>query len=375
VTPEATPRALAALQATEPPGTQPFSEKGFYLDEFRGRTLAIAASAPALEPIESVRSVLAQLAENHTRAVLLSNDPSVLESLCGTPALGADADRLETAVWRGFARAARVGLHVTSGPHFESSCHAIALRLGLSKLVWIDPDAGLRRPDGRRDSFIDLEALRGLLRDEPCDEPGLRLALLREIERALAAGLPAVNLCSAAGLGDELFTYAGSGTLFTRERYIRVRRLTLDDFDAANDLVARGVSEGYLAHRAPEEIERVLASGFGAFVEGRHLAGIGALLGHDSAGAGEIASLYTLTRFLGEGVGGHLVSFGVESARKAGCGYVFACTTSPRVAEFFEREGFRRVAANEIPPEKWQGYDPERRSRVVCLRQDLGDVG
>jgi N-acetylglutamate synthase-like GNAT family acetyltransferase len=245
------------------------------------------------------------------------------------------------------------------------------VRLGISKLVWLDPEGGLRRRDGRRDSFIDLEELRGMLRDGACDESPPRVALLGEIESALAAGLPAVNLCSAEGLGDELFSYAGSGTLFTRERYIRVRRLTLDDFDAANDLVTRGVAEGYLAPRSPEEVERVLASGFGAFVEGHHLAGIGALLGHEGDAVGEIASLYTLTRFLGEGVGGHLVSFAVAQARERGCRYVFACTTSDRVATFFEREGFERAPGEAIPPEKWHGYDPARRSRVACLRRDL----
>jgi amino-acid N-acetyltransferase len=371
VTLEATPRALAGFRQDESHTAQSFSEQGFYLDEFRGRALAIAASAPALEPLESVRSVLAQLADNHTRVVLLSDDPSILESLSDATALPAARDRLETAVWRHFASSPRAGLLVSAGDRFVAACHEIALRLGLSKLVWIDPDGGLSRGDGRRDSFIDLEELRGMLRDGTCHEPAQRVALLSEIERALADGLPAVNLCSAGGLGDELFTYAGSGTLFTRERYIRVRRLTLDDFDAANDLVARGVSEGYLAPRAPEEVERVLASGFGAFVEGRHLAGIGALLAHESDSAGEIASLYTLTRFLGEGVGGHLVGFGVESARERGCRYVFACTTSERVVEFFAREGFVRVAADAIPQEKWKGYDPERRARAVCLRRDL----
>jgi amino-acid N-acetyltransferase len=50
---------------------------------------------------------------------------------------------------------------------------------------------------------------------------------------------------------------------------------------------------------------------------------------------------------------------------------VTAVTTSDRVAAFFERNGFERVGADEIPAEKWQGYDPERRARAVCLRRVL----
>ncbi|HZO10113.1 MAG TPA: GNAT family N-acetyltransferase, partial [Myxococcota bacterium] len=145
--------------------------------------------------------------------------------------------------------------------------------------------------------------------------------------------------------------------------------LGLDDYDAANDLIARGVAEGFLAPRAPEEVEDVLGHGFGAFVEGRQLAGIGALLA--SGEAGEVASLYTLTRYIGGGIGGHLIRFALERAEQAGLRFAFACTTSERVVAFFEANGFREVSPGQVPEAKWQGYDPDRRERVRCLRRDL----
>ena len=187
----------------------------------------------------------------------------------------------------------------------------------------------------------------------------------------LEGGLPAVNVCGADGLAEELFTYAGSGTLFTRDRYMTVRRLGIDDFDAAYDLIHRGVEEGYLVARSGGEVDAVLASGFGAFVEGRHLAGIGALLPGGEERSGEIACPYTLTRFLGEGVGGSLVGFACSRARELGLSYVYTCTTSERVGSFFERNGFRAVGQTEVPEAKWQGYQPKRRSRVRCYRREL----
>jgi GNAT superfamily N-acetyltransferase len=141
---------------------------------------------------------------------------------------------------------------------------------------------------------------------------------LREIDAALRGGVDAVNLCTAAGLDEELFSYAGSGTLFTETRYVDVRPLGIDDFPAASDLFARGVAEGFLALRSEPEVDRVLANGYGAFVERSHLAGIGALVPHPESGTGEIASLYTLTRFLGEGIGGHIVSALCQVARERG---------------------------------------------------------
>jgi amino-acid N-acetyltransferase len=349
----------------------PFSEKDFYLAEFRGRTLAVAAPAEQLRAPAPLEVVLEELEANATRVVLISTEARLFETLLGTPILSADAPRLEGAVWHGLRASPRVGICVENADSFARASGQIALRLGVTKLVWIDGDGILLDRKGRRLSFVDLDELRAILRDAPLSGNARRIATLREIETVLTAGLPAVNLCSLEGLGDELFTYGGSGTLFSRERYVVVRRLGIDDFDAADDLIARGVAEGYLAPRSPEEVERVLTNGFGAFVEGRHLAGIGALLCFGERGFGEIASLYTLTRFLGEGIGAHLVAFACDRAREVGCGFVVAVTTSDRVAGFFERNGFRRVPADEIPAEKWRDYDPARRVRALCLRRDL----
>jgi N-acetylglutamate synthase-like GNAT family acetyltransferase len=361
------------------PPVETFSEKGFYLGEFRGRTLGIAACAEDLQDGSALEKVLAELEANATRVVLVSTSARTLEALVGAPAVPPDEDRLPGAVWRGFARSARVGVLAGGRRDFEAACRGIALRLGLTKLVWIDPGGGLRDADGRRASFVDLEELGERLRggaggigERDPAEAVRRTRLLLEVEAALREGLPAVNLCSLEGLADELFSYAGSGTLFTRERYVVVRRLGLDDYDAANDLVARGVAEGYLAPRPADEVERLLARGFGAFVEGHHLAGIGALIDHPASHTAEIASLYTLTRFLGEGIGGHLIRFAVEQARGSRHRYVFACTTSERVASFFETHGFRAVEGDAIPAEKWRSYDPARRQRLRCLRHDLG---
>ena len=123
--------------------------------------------------------------------------------------------------------------------------------------------------------------------------------------------------------------------------------------------------------RSEREIETSLTNGFGAFIEARYLAGIGALLPYPKDRAGEVASLYALTRFLGEGVGMHLLGFAISRAKENDMDYVFACTTSPRVEAFFGRAGFRTARPDELPEGKWEGYDPDRRAELRCLRLDL----
>ncbi len=346
---------------------EPFTEKAFYLADFRERTLAIAADALA-DPAP-LRSVFAELEQNRTRIALLTQDAGLARTL-DAPVAALPRERALGSLWRALRSTPRVALLVEPGESFASACRALAVSLRMSKLIFLDPLGALVRADGARLSFVDLEELTVLLAD-PTGDAVRRAPLLREIDAALRGGVAAVNLCTAAGLDEELFSYAGSGTLFTVGRYVDVRPLGIDDFAAASDLFARGVAEGYLALRSEPEVDRVLANGFGAFVERSHLAGIGALVPHPESGTGEIASLYTLTRFLGEGIGGQIVSALCLVARERGHGCVFACTTSKRVAGFFERNGFRRVGAGEIPAEKWCDYDPERRARVLCLRREL----
>ena len=346
-----------------------FSERDFYLAEFRGRTLAFAL--PALSPRELpvLEGVLADLEPNRTRAILLSADRGLLEELCGDRVLDVRESGWVGKLWRGVRSDQRVGVAVSPEASLASLCRRVVLQLRLAKLIWLGDEACLKDAQGARVSWVDVEALGTLLESDALGSKWR--GLLEEIRAMLAAGLPAVNLCNLAGLSDDLFTFEGSGTFFARERYLDVRKLALDEFDAADRLIQRGVLEGYLLERTPAQLEETLTHAFGVFVEGRYLAGTGALVPHVSDACGEISSLYTLTRFLGEGVGGHLVNFALECAIENGFAYVFACTTSDQVKVFFERHGFREVEATQIPAEKWVGYPEERLARLRCMRRDL----
>jgi N-acetylglutamate synthase-like GNAT family acetyltransferase len=366
------------------PGASGFSERDFYLAEFRGRTLAFAMPSAPPDGLADFESVLGVLEANRTRVIVLSSDRALLEKIAGDRVLDAADPRWIGRLWRAIRGDVRVAIAVPDGESLASACRRVVLRLRLAKLIWIDDEGPLKDADGERISLLDGTGVEALLTGDARGWGNARRLLLGEIRTMVEGGLPAVNLCSLAGLADDLFTFEGSGTFFARERYLDVRRLSLDEFDAADRLIRRGVEEGYLVERGPDQLEEILANAFGVFVEGRYLAGVGALLPHagepgasgelgtsGEPGCGEIGSLYTLTRFLGEGVGAHLVNFALECAAEQGFPYVFACTTSERVQTFFERHGFRVVGPDEIPREKWQGYPEERRARVRCVRCDL----
>ncbi len=357
-------RDIPAMSSQGP--RQAFSERAFYLQEFRGRTIAFAGEAPDWE--EKTTGAIAALREGGARAVVLRLERA---------GLSADQPALEAAVWRELTARGRAEIELSVGPGEHARLAArLACRLGVWKWVWLDREGGLRR-DGRPASFVDGEELeRGLAKNGPlaADE---RRPLWQAISEGLAKGIPAVNVCTAEGLDDELFTYAGSGTLFTRERYVTVRPLGVDDYDAASDLLERGVAEGFLVARDTRARDQLLVQGFGAFVGAHHLAGIGSLIDRGDGRAAEIAGLYTLTRFQGgAGIGSHLVAYAAEEARGRGLAGLFACTTSDAVGGFFRRQGFRLTDAAHIPASKWEPpdgppYDPARRAKLSCYWLDL----
>jgi N-acetylglutamate synthase-like GNAT family acetyltransferase len=359
--------------STEP---HPFSEREFYLAEFRRRTIGIAWPEDEAFVRAPLSEVVALLVANGSRVVILSPNKEVVEIASASPAIDFAEANFAPRLWRRLQDRGHAGL-LLSTTSFEGDCMQAALALRLSKLVWIQSEPPVQRSkaDGRV-SVVDLAHLEELLEKGDAElESGVRVrvgkaSLLRAVHGIIEGGIPSVNVCAAEQLAEELFTYAGAGMFFTRDRYAEVRALAIDDFDPANDLIARGEADGYLVPRDAESRDAVLAHGLGVFIEGRYLAGIGAVLPHPLENAGEIASLFALTRYVGEGVGSQIVRFAMDRARRDGLAYLFSCTTSDRVEAFFVRHGFRRVSPDDVPKAKWDAYDPERRKAVRCLRFD-----
>src|SRR5207249_3052794 len=140
-------------------------------------------------------------------------------------------------------RVRRVAAELRQGEHFAEKDFYLEEFRGRSVLVAVAPGVtdlgrlasaladlvrndtrGLLAGQPRRLSFVDADVLDTLLRQGQAEWSGLgdRRALLVAVREALHAGVDSVNLCTPEGIADELFTYEGSGTLFTRGDYCRV---------------------------------------------------------------------------------------------------------------------------------------------------------
>jgi amino-acid N-acetyltransferase len=258
----------------------------------------------------------------------------------------------------------------------------VLLPCRFSRVLLLDEAGGLSDTAGRLLHFVNARRLQRLLREpDPAAgsgtvAPGLRRRWVLELVHTLLAhGVLAISLCRMADLEQELFTYQGCGTFFSHNHYCTVRRLAWDDLPTAAALVRHGEQEGYLLPRSEADRLEILLSGYGAFLGGTHpagaqLAGLCGLLTAPYAGerAGEVVTLYTLTRFQGGGIGDHLVREIRRIGRQQGLRSLFACTRDPRVGAFFVRHGFVHVAPDALPAAKWHHYDPARKAGIMALQ-------
>ena len=67
--------------ASETAAIPGFSEKDFYLAEFRGRAVAIALEGADEAGFEALGAVLDQFSANGTRVLVLTEDPELLEKI------------------------------------------------------------------------------------------------------------------------------------------------------------------------------------------------------------------------------------------------------------------------------------------------------
>ncbi|WP_193771082.1 GNAT family N-acetyltransferase [Candidatus Magnetaquicoccus inordinatus] len=381
-----------------------FSERSFFLKAFQGRYLTFVLSQTSdltPESLSLFQHILSELVvvspfahrEGSRILILYEAHAKVLQAL--QPLLGFFAKQMQhiplassvatipSVLWQATAagtdkRIVALALAKPAEESFIEQVVRLGLQLRMSRLLWLEQEGGISDEQGQIQGFFNSARLADLLRSTDLR----RYSLLHGFQRLLAGGVKAIVLCRMSELEQELFTYQGRGSFFSRHPYCRVRRLGLDDFAQSVAIIRKGEQEGFLLPRSDELLAQVLAGSFGAFILEDRLAGLCSLhtAGYQEEKMGEIVSLYTLTRFQGVGVGRQLLSHLVQEARQQGLLYLFACTRHEPVAAFFQRcrlgrhrHSFYRVAAEELPAAKWQGYDPLRKQQMICLRLNLGE--
>nr|CRH04691.1 putative Amino-acid N-acetyltransferase [Candidatus Magnetococcus massalia] len=375
-----------------------FSEEHFFLRSFRHRLLVFVLASPQAHREEpSFQAALLRgiqrLNQHGVRTLLITRHGAeglqhALSGLGATLTLQWPAEGMEgclpTALpqlWQQLlpedptvATHATLALTTVDEAAFFHDLVQLCSCFRPGRVVMLDDAGGVRSKQGELLNFVSSERLQRLSM-APWDR---RQSMLQAIHDLLGV-VDAVSLCRVAELEQELLTYEGCGTFFSTHHYCRVRRLGVDDLSLVRSLIQRGEDEGFLMQRPESHLYTLIHQGWGGFVgEGSgmaaNMAGVVGLMTapYVQRRMGEVISIYTLTRYKGNGVGGHLLAQLADYGRELGLQKLFATTVSPRVADFFQRNGYAQVSAESLPAEKWQGYDPQRRERAFCLMLSLG---
>jgi len=158
---------------------------------------------------------------------------------------------------------------------------------------------------------------------------------------------------------EEVFTHAGSGTLFSREYPNILRPASENDVRDIMAIMQPYITEGTLKPVTEEQLLGLIRS-FMVYSVNEQIVAAAALI--DYGDSCELAKLCTLPRYQARGRARALVRALLEEAKSRGKSSVFALTVQPHVAEFFEKLGFHTLQ-RELLPEKWKAeYDFSRPS-------------
>ncbi|MEO6629827.1 MAG: GNAT family N-acetyltransferase [Aquihabitans sp.] len=359
-------------------------ERAFYVSEFAGATIVVALAEPDRATVASLARAASALAGAGARMVLVvgtapgafgGDRASLATPLPSTPLVlpiptgVAAGDRPDwmARLWLAITEQSEVVVEVSAGT--ESIVAAdLAGSLRALKLVLTDPGGGLGEPPR---SFVDVHDPASGFEAALADRQGG--AIVAAVRAALANGVTSVNLCRSQSVDQELFTFDGVGSLFTSGDYLQIAPLRVDDLPAVQGLVAQGTAAGLLRPRTRLDVARLAVTGLGARVQSSgHLAGLVGLetAPYDHDRLGEVACLYTVSRFSGAGAGGLLVDGLADRASAEGLRAIFAVTVSPEASAFFVHKGFSEVDHSRLPAVKWASYDQDRKAAARAFWRD-----
>lgn len=255
----------------------------------------------------------------------------------------------------------------TTGEVFNLSMEDVAVAtakaMRADKLIFLS-DAPVQDRTGKTLPEVPAEDADRLLARGKHLTADTRLFLAHAVE-AVRAGVPRAHVVDYTTDGSiliELFTHDGSGSMITADKLERLRAATIDDVGGILALIEPLEADGTLVRRGRERLEREIGR-FMVIEHDKHILGCAALYPFPSAKAGELACLAVRPEARGGGLGDKLVEAIEARALRLGMNQLFVLTT--RAMHWFLERSFRPGSVGDLPKEKQQLYNYQRRSKVL----------
>lgn len=246
---------------------------------------------------------------------------------------------------------------------FEDVAASTAAALKADKLIFLSPYAGLKDDEGDYITELSMRQLQEYVTHHQELDVGMK-GLLSISGKAIRAGVSRVHFlpCNQDGaLLEELFTHDGIGMMLASSDIENLREANQDDVGGILQLTSPLEDEGILAARGQDVIERDIQR-FSVIEHDRVLFGCAALFPFPN-GVGELACLAVDPDVQGSGDGERLLKRIEMRAKLEGIKKLFVLTT--RTEHWFLKRGFKRASVEDLPEERKQIYNWDRKSMVL----------
>lgn len=245
----------------------------------------------------------------------------------------------------------------------EDAATRIASALKADKLILIAAGNGIRDRSGQLYEELSVAQAERLLAGNALEASAASdLGFLVQACREGVARAHLVPLSVDGAVLIELFTHDGVGTMISTEDLESMREATVDDVGGLLKLLAPLEADGTLVKRPRELIEREIDR-FTVLEHDGVIYGCAALYPFPSVKMGEMAALAVHPDYQNHGDGERLLKRIEARARNAGLTKLFVLTT--RTAHWFLKRGFTPSRVEDLPVERQQLYNWQRRSQVL----------
>ena len=255
----------------------------------------------------------------------------------------------------------------------EDVAVSTAIALDADKLIFLMDSAGVQNLRGELLREVTAEKAKNLLKNvqdtletnaEPINFSEDVTYYLPAAIRACEHGVARVHLISRhidGAIIQELFTHSGIGTMVTELPLETMRQANIDDVGGILKLIEPLENEGILVRRGRERIEMEIAQFYVMEHDARTI-GCASLHPFAEEKQVEFACLAIDPEYRGGGRGDKLFNYCQQQAKSLGFTQLFCLTT--RTEHWFLERGFIEVSIEQLPQQKQQLYNYQRKSKV-----------
>lgn len=246
---------------------------------------------------------------------------------------------------------------------YEDVATATAMAVKADKLIFLTEYNGITDLEGELIKEFSLRQLEDHISGLTLADADLKV-LLQNAIRAIKSGVSRVHLLPHdrdGALLEELFTHDGISTMIAASDIEHLREANLDDVGGILQLIEPLEDEGILVARGRDTIERDITH-FSVIEHDRVLFGCAALFSYPN-GLGELSCLAVDPQAQESGDGERLLKRIEARAKASGLKKLFVLTT--RTEHWFLKRGFVRASVDDLPAERKELYNWERKSMVL----------